>query len=116
MRKSRSAVQHADSERTRETVGSSAATQRQPQGPLTEATRSRAGLDGGRSSVASAGTWTRERILDALRDWFELTGDRPRIYDWRPAGARDRGGGSPGRQLWEHEHPRWPSAPRRASG
>jgi hypothetical protein len=56
------------------------------------------------------GTWTRERIIAALRDWFELTGSRPRIYNWSPTEARHLGLYGALCQLWEREHPRWPSA------
>ena len=59
---------------------------------------------------APGGTWTRGRILAALRDWFKLTGERPRTYQWAPTEARHLGLYGPLCELWEREHPRWPSA------
>jgi len=36
--------------------------------------------------------WTRERVLDAMRDWRARYGRLPRSYDWSRAHTRARGG------------------------
>lgn len=35
--------------------------------------------------------WTRENVLDAIRDWYVLYGDTPSGMDWNPTVARQRG-------------------------
>ena len=47
--------------------------------------------------------YTREEILQRLREWAEQTGAAPRLSDWAPS-AR----GSPNR--YEREYPHWPPA------
>ena len=59
---------------------------------------------------APAHTWSAERVLDALRDWCELVGEPPRMYEWCPASARSLGRQSRLCRLWEERYPRWPSA------
>ena len=59
---------------------------------------------------APAHTWSAERLLDALRDWWELVGEPPRMYEWCPASARSLGRQSRLCRLWEERYPRWPSA------
>ena len=54
-------------------------------------------------------TWNQERVLDALRDWAELVGRPPRIFEWCPASGRWAGKPSSSWALWEREYPRWPS-------
>ena len=55
------------------------------------------------------GTWTAERVLEALHDWTRLVGRPPAEYEWSPSRARDRG--RPGAsERWAREYPRWPEA------
>lgn len=76
----------------------------------------RAGVVRGRSRWRPAqrwvpqGTWSAERIVDALQDWVRVTGESPRIYEWVPSSARALGLYNARCQMWEREHPRWPSA------
>jgi hypothetical protein len=66
----------------------------------------------GRSGPARAappGTWSRETIVAAMRDWARLTASPPRSYEWAPATGRALGRLGRGRVRWEREHPRWPS-------
>jgi hypothetical protein len=56
------------------------------------------------------GTWSADRIVDALQDWLRVTGDPPRIYEWVPSSARALGLYNAHCRMWEREHPRWPSA------
>ena len=53
-------------------------------------------------------TWSRERIVQAFRDWAEETGSPPLSHEWCPSAARSAGlmGRAPCK--WEREHPRWP--------
>ena len=48
-------------------------------------------------------------MLDALRDWSELVGRPPRIFEWCPASGRWAGKPPTSWALWEREYPRWPS-------
>jgi AraC-like DNA-binding protein len=50
--------------------------------------------------------WTRERVLEAMRDWRSRFGTLPSSYDWSRAHARRRGGEAL-RRLSEGS---WPSA------
>ena len=36
--------------------------------------------------------WTRERVLDAMREWVDRYGRLPSAYDWSRTHARQRGG------------------------
>ena len=56
------------------------------------------------------GTWNRERIVVALRDWKHTVGEPPRSYDWSPPLARALGRESARSRRWDAEHPRWPHA------
>lgn len=56
------------------------------------------------------GTWSKEAILRALRDWRRLTGQPPRIYEWSPTTARALGAYNARCRVWEQQHPRWPSS------
>src|SRR4051794_3450025 len=56
-----------------------------------------------------AGTWDRQRVVAALRDWATDAGEPPRTYEWSPATARALGLSSAGARRWEQAHPRWPS-------
>ena len=47
-------------------------------------------------------SWSRERILQALRDWTEQEGEPPRVEDWDPSEDPER--------RWAREWPRWPSS------
>jgi transposase len=51
--------------------------------------------------------WTGQRVLDAIRDWAELTGAPPGVADWSPAHARAR---DPGSARYRSQPGRWPSA------
>ena len=51
--------------------------------------------------------WTEPRVLEAIRDWVELTGAPPGVSDWSPAHARARHRGS---DRYRSEPGRWPSA------
>jgi hypothetical protein len=62
-----------------------------------------------RARFAPRDTWTRARIIAALRDWAELVGQAPRSYEWGPSSARSRGKANANCELWETLHPRWPS-------
>src|SRR5437763_13321180 len=50
--------------------------------------------------------WTRERVLEAMRDWGDRYGRLPSSYDWSRTQARLRGGAAL-RRLSEDE---WPAA------
>ena len=55
-------------------------------------------------------TWTRERIVTALKDWERTVGAPPRSYDWNPPLARALGYDCERAHRWDAEHPRWPHA------
>jgi hypothetical protein len=55
------------------------------------------------------GTWSRERVVEAIRDWTGAFGEPPRSHEWAPASARDRGRGLHAARRWQNEYPRWPS-------
>jgi hypothetical protein len=60
---------------------------------------------------APRGTWNRERVIEALKDWAREFGEPPMRQELSPAGAEWLA--SPHRehaQRWMQEHPRWPSA------
>jgi hypothetical protein len=59
---------------------------------------------------ARPGTWSRERIVEAIRDWTRVTGGPPRAYEWIPSVARALGRYNDPCRLWEREYPRWPSS------
>jgi hypothetical protein len=63
----------------------------------------------GRRRAARPGTWSRETIVAAMRDWWRLTASPPRSYEWAPATGRALGLLGPGQVRWQREHPRWPS-------
>jgi hypothetical protein len=62
-----------------------------------------------RERHVSPRTWTAARVLGALRDWSELVGRPPRIFEWCPASGRWAGKPPSSWALWEREYPRWPS-------
>jgi hypothetical protein len=62
-----------------------------------------------RARKARPGTWTDERILDALRDWFETFGETPLSYEWAPSSGELLGLPAAGGREWKRQHPRWPS-------
>jgi hypothetical protein len=51
--------------------------------------------------------WSEQRVLEAIRDWADLTGAPPTLADWSPAHAR---AGHEGSALYRSEPGRWPSA------
>jgi hypothetical protein len=58
---------------------------------------------------APRGTWNRERVIEALKDWAREFGEAPLRQELSPAGAEWLA--SPHReraQRWMQEHPRWP--------
>jgi hypothetical protein len=55
------------------------------------------------------GTWTDERILAALRDWFVTFGETPLSYEWSPRSAELLGLPMAGARRWMRGYPRWPS-------
>jgi hypothetical protein len=59
---------------------------------------------------ARPGTWSHERIVEAIRDWTQVTGGPPRAYEWVPSVARALGRYNDLCRLWEREYPRWPSS------
>ena len=59
-----------------------------------------------RARFVPPGTWTAERVLDAMREWATETGQPPYAYQWSPALARAIGRDA---EKWEREYPRWPS-------
>lgn len=58
---------------------------------------------------APAGTWSRVRIIEAMRAWRREEGRAPRSYDWAPDTGRAMGMLRPEPARFETEHPRWPS-------
>ncbi|MGA2926782.1 MAG: hypothetical protein ABSG43_12440 [Solirubrobacteraceae bacterium] len=56
------------------------------------------------------GTWSAERVLDALRDWTREVGRPPLMYEWSAARARERGQAAGQWRRWAREYPRWPRA------
>jgi hypothetical protein len=62
-----------------------------------------------RSRKSAPGTWTEERILAALRDWFVTFGETPLSYEWSPRSAELLGLPMAGARRWMREYPRWPS-------
>jgi hypothetical protein len=63
-----------------------------------------------RTHWSPRGTWSRERVVEALQDWTAFVGSPPRSYEWAPASAANRGLTSPRVRLWAQQYPRWPSA------
>lgn len=60
--------------------------------------------------------WSRERVLQAVHDWYQEVGVAPYSYEWEPAGARKIGREhAAGVHKWVREYPRWPSS-RTATG
>jgi hypothetical protein len=60
---------------------------------------------------APRGTWSRERVIEALKDWAREFGQAPLRQELSPAGAEWLA--SPHRERakrWMREHPRWPGA------
>jgi predicted Zn-ribbon and HTH transcriptional regulator len=62
-----------------------------------------------REHWSARGTWNRDRIIAALRDWGAYTGSPPRSYEWAPSSAAGRGMTTARVRLWKHRYPRWPS-------
>ena len=62
-----------------------------------------------RARKSAPGTWTGERILAALRDWFELFGETPLSYEWSPRAAELLGLPAARGGRWTRDYPRWPS-------
>ncbi len=60
--------------------------------------------------VVPHGTWTRERVLFALRDWAREFSEAPRQHEWAIAHAREAGLESGRLRRWMAEYPRWPSS------
>lgn len=60
--------------------------------------------------LVAHGTWTRERVLEALRDWARELGEPPRQHEWAIAHAREVGLENGRVRRWMTEHPRWPSS------
>lgn len=58
---------------------------------------------------SSPGTWSRQRVVDAIRDWAEQFGEPPLCYHWSPwhAGAARASLGLA--REWRRQYPRWPS-------
>ena len=56
------------------------------------------------------GTWSAERVLDALHDWTREVGRPPFAYEWSPGGSRAAGRSSRVWERWAREYPRWPEA------
>ena len=56
------------------------------------------------------GTWSAERVLDALRDWAREVGRPPFAYEWSPGGSRAAGRSPRVWERWSREYPRWPEA------
>ena len=60
--------------------------------------------------------WSRERVLQAVHDWYDEVGVPPYSYEWDPEGARKIGRKhAAGVKKWVREYPRWPSS-RTATG
>jgi Homing endonuclease associated repeat len=59
-----------------------------------------------RERKSRPGTWTDERIIAALRDWFGAFGETPRSYEWSPSSAEVP---RPKTVEWMRRYPRWPS-------
>jgi hypothetical protein len=55
------------------------------------------------------GTWSRERVLEALCDWAREMGQAPRQHEWAVAHAREIGLEQGLVRRWIAEYPRWPS-------
>jgi DNA-binding CsgD family transcriptional regulator len=51
--------------------------------------------------------WSDERLLNAIREWTQVTGAPPTLYDWSPAHAPS---GHPGAARYLAERGRWPNA------
>ena len=62
-----------------------------------------------RVRTSPPGTWTDERIVAALRDWFDTFGATPLSYEWTPRGLALLGLTSSRAHEWVRQHPRWPS-------
>jgi hypothetical protein len=62
-----------------------------------------------RARKSRPGTWTDERILAALRDWYERFGETPLSYEWSPRSAELLGLPTARADEWRRRHPRWPS-------
>jgi hypothetical protein len=62
-----------------------------------------------RARKSRPGTWTDERVLAALRDWFDTFGRTPLSYEWSPSSAEVLGLPLAGGAEWRRRYPRWPS-------
>jgi DNA-binding CsgD family transcriptional regulator len=62
-----------------------------------------------RARKSAPGTWTKERITAALRDWFDAVGETPLSYEWAPRSAELLGLPMAGAVRWMRAYPRWPS-------
>jgi DNA-binding CsgD family transcriptional regulator len=51
--------------------------------------------------------WSEQRVLEAIRDWTDVTGSPPTLADWSPAHAP---AGHEGSARYRSERGRWPSA------
>jgi hypothetical protein len=56
------------------------------------------------------GTWSAERVLEALIDWTKGVGRPPLRYEWSDSRARERERASGEWRRWAREYPRWPAA------
>lgn len=56
------------------------------------------------------GTWSAERVLEALIDWTKEVGRPPLRYEWSDSRARERERASGEWRRWAREYPRWPAA------
>ena len=56
------------------------------------------------------GTWSAERVLEALRDWAREVGRPPFAYEWSPGHSHSAGRSARVWELWAREYPRWPDA------
>jgi transcriptional regulator with XRE-family HTH domain len=59
-----------------------------------------------RCARARSRVWSRDRIVAAIRNWRDLTGEAPTVLDWSPAHADDE---HPGAARFLAEPGRWPS-------
>lgn len=59
--------------------------------------------------MAPPGTWNRERVITALRDWAREFGEPPRVTEWGPPESAPDASTRQRAQRWAAEHPRWPS-------
>src|SRR5687768_3973147 len=62
-----------------------------------------------RTRRSPPGTWSDERVVAALRDWFATFDETPLSYEWSPSTAQLLGLPTTRSEEWIRQYARWPS-------